>query len=64
MARFDLTDAEFAVIEPPLPTEVRNNERLVGRQILNGIFWRRRTGAPRAEAAQRRVLATAATSFG
>jgi transposase len=46
MARFDLTDAEWAVIEPLLPTDVRGKERVDDRRVLNGIFWVLRTGAP------------------
>ena len=49
MARFDLTDAEWAAIEPVLPTDVRGKERVDDRRVLNGIFWRLRTGAPWAE---------------
>ncbi|MGE7157667.1 IS5 family transposase [Methylorubrum rhodesianum] len=49
MARFDLTDAEWAVIEPLLPTDVRGKERVDDRRVLNGIFWRLRTGAPWAD---------------
>ncbi|RYY05641.1 MAG: transposase, partial [Alphaproteobacteria bacterium] len=45
MARFDLTDAEWAVIEPLLPTDVRGKDRVDDRRVLNGIFWRLRTGA-------------------
>ncbi len=36
MARFDLTDAEWAVIEPLLPTDVRGKERVDDRRVLNG----------------------------
>lgn len=46
MARFDLTDAERAVVEPLLPTEVRGRERMDDQRVLNGIFCRLRTGAP------------------
>ena len=49
MARFDLTDAEWAVIEPLLPTDVRGKDRVDDRRVLNGIFWRLRTGAPWAD---------------
>lgn len=33
MARFDLTDAESAVIEPLLPTDVRGKERVDDRRV-------------------------------
>ncbi|AGB72268.1 putative IS5 family transposase, IS427 group, OrfA [Rhizobium tropici CIAT 899] len=48
MARFDLTDFEWSVIEPLLPTKVRGKARVDDR-VLNGIFWRLRTGAPWAD---------------
>jgi len=49
MGRFDLADAEWAVIEPLLPTDVRGMERMDDRRVLNGIVWRLRTGAPWAD---------------
>ncbi|NKW10465.1 IS5 family transposase [Ochrobactrum tritici] len=49
MARFDLTDFEWSVIEPLLPTKVRGKARVDDRRVLNGIFWRLRTGAPWAD---------------
>lgn len=49
MARFDLMDAEWAVIEPLLPTDVRSKERVEDRRVLNRIFWQLRTGAPWAD---------------
>ncbi len=45
MARFDLTDFEWSVIRPLLPTKVRGVKRRDDRQVLNDIFWRLRTGA-------------------
>lgn len=49
MARFDLTDAESAVIESVLPADTRGVERVDDRRVLNGIYWRLRTGAPWAD---------------
>ena len=49
MARFDLTDFEWSVIQPLLPTKVRGKPRVDDRRVLNGIFWRLRTGAPWAD---------------
>ena len=49
MARFDLTDFEWSVIAPLLPTKVRGVKRVDDRRVLNGIFWRLRTGAPWAD---------------
>ena len=46
MARFDLSDEEWAVIEPLLPPRGRGPARKDDRTILNGIFYILRTGAP------------------
>jgi len=46
MARFDLNDEEWAVIEPLLPPQGRGPVRKDDRQVLNGIFYILRTGAP------------------
>lgn len=46
MARFNLTDFEWSVIEPLLPTDVRGVPRVDDRRVLDGIMWRLRTGAP------------------
>src|SRR5258708_6101890 len=45
MARFDLTDFEWSVIQPLLPDKPRGVPRVDDRRVLNGIFWRLRTGA-------------------
>ena len=45
MARFDLTDFEWSVIQPLLPQKLRGVPRVDDRRVLNGIFWRLRTGA-------------------
>ena len=44
--RFDLSDKEWAVIEPLLPNKPRGVPRVDDRRVLNGIFWVLRTGAP------------------
>ena len=49
MARFDLTDFEWSVIQPLLPDKPRGVARVDDRRVLNGIFWRLRTGAPWAD---------------
>lgn len=49
MARFDLTDFEWSVIEPLLPNKPRGVPRVDDRRVLNGTFWRLRTGAPWAD---------------
>ena len=46
MARFDLSDEEWAVIQPLLPVQGRGAKRGDDRKILNGIFFILRTGAP------------------
>ena len=46
MARFDLTDEEWAIIHPLLPAQGRGPERKDDRTVLNGIFYILRTGAP------------------
>ena len=46
MARFDLSDEEWAVIQPLLPKKGRGPARKDDRTILNGIFFTLRTGAP------------------
>lgn len=49
MARFDLADFEWSVIQPLLPNKPRGVPRVDDRRVLNGIFWRLRTGAPRVD---------------
>ncbi len=49
MARYDLTDEEFALLKPLLPAERSGKPGCPyrsHRQVLNGIFWILRTGAP------------------
>jgi len=46
MGRFDLTDEEWAVVSPLLPGAGRGPKRRDDRQVLNGIFYILRTGAP------------------
>jgi transposase len=46
MDRHDLTDAEWAVIQPLLPTKVRGVPRVDDRRVINGILWRFRAGTP------------------
>ncbi len=49
MARFDLTDFEWSVIQPLLPNKPRGVARVDDRRVLNGNFWRLWTGAPWAD---------------
>ena len=49
MARFDLSDAEWAIIAPLLPGadgDRNGRPRLDDRKVLNGIFFALRTGTP------------------
>lgn len=46
MARFDLSDAEWAIIAPLLPNKPRGVPRTDDRRVLNGIFSILRTGSP------------------
>jgi len=46
MARFDLTDEEWAIIAPLLPAPGRGPKRKDDRMVLDGIFYILRTGAP------------------
>jgi transposase len=46
MARFDLSDKEWAIIRPLLPNKPRGVPRVDDRRILNGIFYILRTGSP------------------
>lgn len=48
MARYDLSDEEYALIEPYLPPErsgKAGNPYRSHRQVLNGIFWVLSSGA-------------------
>jgi len=46
MARFDLSDEEWAIVSGLLPKQGRGPKRKDDRKILNGIFYILRTGAP------------------
>lgn len=46
MSQSDLTDFEWSVIKPVLPTKVRGTKRVDDRMVLNGILWHLRTCAP------------------
>ncbi len=59
MARFDLTDFEWSVIQPLLPNKPRGVARADDRRVLNGIFWRLRTGARPARVADGRTFRSA-----
>jgi transposase len=44
--RYELTDDEWAAIEPFLPNKPRGVPRVNDRRVLNGIYWVLRSGAP------------------
>jgi transposase len=46
MARFELSDKEWAIIAPLLPNKPRGVARTDDRRVLNGIFYILRTGSP------------------
>src|SRR5580700_9775897 len=46
MARFDVTDAEWALIEPFVPVGERGPVSAMRRAQFNGVMWRFRTGSP------------------
>ena len=46
MARYDLSEAEWQLIEPLLPNKPRGVARVDDRRVLNGIFYVLRTGSP------------------
>jgi len=46
MTRYDLSEAEWRLIEPLLPNKSRGVARVDDRRIINGIFYVLRTGSP------------------
>ncbi len=46
MARYDLSEVEWRLIEPLLPHKPRGVARVDDRRVLNGIFYVLRTGSP------------------
>lgn len=46
MARFDVSDAEWAIVAPLLPNKPRGVARVDDRRVVNGIFYILRTGSP------------------
>lgn len=51
--RYELTDFEWSIIEPLLPNKPRGVARVDDRRVLNGIYWRLRTGSPWADIPER-----------
>ena len=46
MARYDLSEAEWRIVEPLLPPGGRGPARTDDRRVVNGIFYVLRTGSP------------------
>ena len=53
MARFGLRDFEWSVVKALLSTKGRGVKQVDHRTVLNGIFWRLRTGTPWADSPAR-----------
>lgn len=51
--RYELTDFEWSIIAPLLPNKPRGVPRVDDRRVLNGIYWRLRTGSPWADIPER-----------
>ena len=51
--RYELTDFEWSIIQPLLPNKPRGMPRVDDRKVLNGIYWRLRTGSPWADIPER-----------
>ena len=47
--RYELSDFEWSIIQPMLPNKPRGVPRADDRKVLNGIYWRIRTGSPWAD---------------
>lgn len=46
MARYDLSEAEWRLIEPLLPNKPRGVAGVDDRRVINGIYYVLRTGSP------------------
>lgn len=44
MSRFDMSELEWSFIEPILPRNTRGVARVDDRRVINGIFYKLRTG--------------------
>lgn len=51
--RYEITDFEWSIIAPLLPNKPGGVPRSDDRKVLNGIFWRLRTGSPWADIPER-----------
>jgi transposase len=51
--RYEISDFEWSIIEPLLPNKPRGVARVDDRKVLNGVYWRLRTGSPWADIPER-----------
>jgi transposase len=51
--RYELTDYEGSIIAPLLPGKLMGVPRADDRKVLNGVYWRQRTGSPWADIPER-----------
>jgi transposase len=51
--RYEISDFEWAIMLPLLPNKPRGVARVEDRKVLNGIYWRLRTGSPWADIPER-----------
>jgi transposase len=51
--RYEISDFEWAIISLLLPNKPRGVARVDDRKVLNGIYWRLRTGSPWADIPER-----------
>jgi len=56
--RYEITDFEWSILQSLLPNKPRGVPRADDRRVLNGIFWRLRTGSPWADIPERYGPAT------
>jgi transposase len=49
MARYEMSEFEWSIIQPILPQKSRGVPRVDDRRVLNGIFWILRSGSPWAD---------------
>lgn len=56
--RYELTEREWSIIAPLLPSKPRGVPRVDDRMVLNGILWRFRTGSSWSEIPKRYGIAT------
>ena len=53
MARYEMSEFEWSVIQPILPQKSGGVPRVDDRRVLNGIFWILRSGSPWADLPER-----------